>query len=96
MTPNAFLNTIDDLKSLGLVASDRDCARLLGTHLQFVPGLRCRGVSPERLIRQSVVMRLQRRLHDWKERSARPVAERLDRLIKQVEKADERARFLKR
>lgn len=96
MTPNTFIEMLDKLKSLGLVASDRDCARLLGTHLQFVPGLRRRGVSRERIIRQSVVMRLQSRLLDWKARSARPVAERLDQLIEQVAKADERARFLRR
>jgi hypothetical protein len=94
MEPSIFTSTADHLKEMGFVRSDREFSRKLGMHELWTYKLRKLAPHPEQRVRQGAVMRLRSHLMKWKDAAARPVADRLAKLIDAVDEADTRARFI--
>lgn len=96
MRSSIFLNTLDELRRIGLISSNREYATLLGKNDQWVRDLQRSDGRGIREVRQTTAMRLRRRLLDWQSAVPRPVGEQLGKIIQKIDAEDAMSRWMAR
>ncbi|HEY5797303.1 MAG TPA: DUF6626 family protein [Bosea sp. (in: a-proteobacteria)] len=94
MESSIILRSVDELKFLGVIRSDREYSRKLKRNENWLRSLRRSDVQASQRVRHTTAMRLQRWLIELNEQAASPsIAERLKSLIEQINEADWQERY---
>ena len=91
-----FIEVYCRLRELGILSSAQDYARALGRGPQWFAGVRRRDGRAPRTARQDTLMRLRKRLWEWRDSAPRPTARAIDDLVQRLDAADVIARWLAR